>query len=140
MIGVPRSGTSVLSEAISLHERLGWLSNYLNKFPGLPLLAVLNRLTEIFAGELSLRGRKKQQKGIASSIRKYLPYSAEAFPMWKRCCGEKFPVDYLIGHRATEMERARILKYVRNVLSLHGKGVFFAKLTGPDGVFKQHFS
>ena len=59
LIGMPRSGTSVLSESISLHEDLGCLSNYLNWFPSNPYLAFFHRFTDIPIVGWYLRGTKK---------------------------------------------------------------------------------
>jgi hypothetical protein len=47
MIGMPRSGTTVLSEAVSLHEELGWFSNYLSYFPFLPWVSLLDRISNL---------------------------------------------------------------------------------------------
>lgn len=135
LIGMPRSGTSVLSESISLHEDLGWLSNYLNWFPSNPYLAILHRFTGIPIIGWYLRGTKKQKNGLLPSIRRLLPYSAEAFPVWSMLCGRKFLRDYLIGKKSSEQEREKTIAYIKTVLTCHGKKRFFAKFTGPPRIF-----
>jgi hypothetical protein len=51
--------------------------------------------------------------------------------MWKRCCGEKFAYDYLLGVEATDSERACVRTMVNRVLRFQGKRRFIAKPTGP---------
>ncbi len=131
MMGTGRSGTSVLSEAISIHEDLAWISNYLNIFPDFPVLSVCNRLTGIPGVGVYLRGKKKQKKGILSSLRRYLPYSAESYPVWEFCLGEKFSKAYLVGEKATPAEIQRTTAYFQKILKYHGRKVLFAKYTGP---------
>ena len=131
MIGMPRSGTTAISEAMSLHEELGWFSVYLERYPALPWLSLLDHITAIPKVGLYLRGKKKQDKAVASMIRKYLPYPNEAFPVWTRFCGEKFASDYLVGQKASEEERDMVVTYIQKVLRFGGKSRFFAKFTGP---------
>ena len=44
VVGAPRSGTSLLYKALCLHPDAAYVSNWLQRAPGLPMLAVLNRL------------------------------------------------------------------------------------------------
>ncbi len=135
MIGMPRSGTSALSEAISLHEKLGWFSNYLNKYPTLPILSLLDRVTTIPGFGWNLRGKKKQEKSLTSRVRRYLPYSSEANNVWETYCGDKFLWDYLISTEASPAEKAKIKKYINFVLVCQGKDRFFTKFTGPPKIY-----
>ena len=134
VIGMPRSGTTILSEAMSVHEDVGWFSNYMNKFPGIPECSLLTRIVSIPRFGWRLRGKKKQSKGLASFIRRLLPYSAEAFPVWGRYCGDKFLWDYMINQVANETEKRRIRTVIKKVLTLQGKQRFFAKFTGPPRI------
>jgi len=134
MIGMGRSGTSILSEAISLHEHLGWFSNYLNQFPHLPSLSILNRLTDIPLIGFYLRGKKKQKQGVASTLMRFLPYSIEAFSVWEVFFGVKFSYNYLIKQSAAAAEAAKAKTYIGKVLRLQKKNRFFAKLTGPPRI------
>lgn len=43
LLGAPRSGTSLLYKALCLHPRTAWFSNWVNRFPSVPQLAILNR-------------------------------------------------------------------------------------------------
>jgi hypothetical protein len=44
LVGAPRSGTSLLYKALCLHPDVAWISNWVRRAPGLPQLAVLNRV------------------------------------------------------------------------------------------------
>ncbi len=44
IVGAPRSGTSLLYKQLCLHPEAAWISNWARRAPGLPALAVLNRL------------------------------------------------------------------------------------------------
>lgn len=134
MIGMPRSGTSVLSEAISLHKELGWFSNYLNRFPKYPLLSIMDRITNLPYFGTSLRGKKKQDYSINSLVRRLLPYSSEANNVWSKYCGEKFLWEYLIDVTASNEEKQKMQNYVSFVLRCQGKNKFFTKFTGPPRI------
>jgi hypothetical protein len=135
MIGMPRSGTTVLSEAVSLHEELGWFSNYLSYFPFLPWVSLLDRISNLSVAGWRLRGKRKQEDGLGSSVRRFLPHCSEAFSVWRRCCGQKFLWEYLSGQTASEEEKRRITKCIDKVLTLQSKSRFFTKLTGPPRIF-----
>ena len=44
IVGAPRSGTSLLYKQLCLHAEAAWISNWARRVPGLPALALLNRL------------------------------------------------------------------------------------------------
>ena len=134
MVGFPRSGTSILAEAISLHESLGWLPTYLNRLPWFPHLAALNRITFLPGFGHHLLGKKKQQPGIMPRVRRLMPYCGEVFGAWKFCLGEKIAMDYLIGRSADKEERDKTYRYMRTVLRSQGKKILFTKLTGPPRI------
>ena len=134
VIGMPRSGTTILSEVMSAHEDVGWFSNYMNRLPCIPEVSFLSRIVSIPRFGQHLRGKKKQSRGLASLIRRLLPYSAEAFPVWGRYCGDKFLWDYMINQVANETEKRRIRTVIKKVLTLQGKQRFFAKFTGPPRI------
>lgn len=134
MIGFPRSGTSILSETIAAHENIGWFSNYVNKFPCQPWLAVLNRMTHGHSWSNVLRGKKHQDKGLKSFLRRYLPYTAEAYSVWKYLVGEKFLWSYLSDETATDDEKKKVISYISYVLRAQNRDRFFTKLTGPPRI------
>lgn len=132
MIGMPRSGTSILSEAFSLHEDLAFLSNYNNSFPSFPSLALISQLANIEMFGVSLRGSKKQKKGAMAFARKYLPHSMEAFPVWEYCCGRDFSFEYLLDTKAEPGVVQKTRNYMSTVLKCQQKARLFAKFTGPS--------
>lgn len=134
MIGMGRSGTTVISEAISLHPRLGWFSNYLNRVPSMPCVAILDRVAAHPAWGWRLRGKKHQGNGLLSSIRRLLPHTDEAYRIWRQWGGEKFLRDYLIQQTASPEEAAHAHHYIKKVLRYQGKERFFTKLTGPPRI------
>jgi hypothetical protein len=50
LVGVPRSGTSLLYKLLCLHPEVAYISNWLQLAPGLLFLALLNRLAPAFPG------------------------------------------------------------------------------------------
>lgn len=134
MIGVPRSGTTALSEAISLHEDLGWISNYVNRLPFLPWLALFDRITDSASLGWLLRGKKGQDRRLASQLRRLLPHTDEAFTFWKWYGGEKMLWSYLIDQAADAAERERLVNSLRTILSCQDKKRFFTKFTGPPRI------
>ena len=134
MIGVPRSGTTVLSEAISLHEDLGWISNYVSRLPFLPWLALFDRITDNPSLGWLLRGKKGQDRRLTSQLRRLLPHTDEAFTFWKWHGGEKMLWSYLIDQSADAAEQKRLASSLRTILSCQGKKRFFTKFTGPPRI------
>jgi hypothetical protein len=134
MIGMPRSGTTAISEALSLHPSLGWFSNYLGRLPDFPFVAYFDRITNHPSFGWWLRGKKSQSKGLLSSLRRFLPHTDEAFAIWERCCGSKFLWDYLINQTASQQECECMRKYIHRVLKCQNKKRFFTKLTGPSRI------
>lgn len=135
LIGVPRSGTTVFSEAISVHDELGWFSSYLEHIPSFPWIALLDRIAQIPVLDFYLRGKKRQGGGFASFFRWLLPYSDEVYSVWVRCCGEVFLRDYLLGKKASATQKVCMEKLVQTILRCHGKKQLFTKLTGPSRIF-----
>lgn len=134
VIGMPRSGTTVISEAISVHEDLGWFSNYLDKLPFLPEVSLLSRLADTQKIGIYLRGKKKQNSRLSASIRRLLPYCSEAYSIWERYCGNKFLTEYLLDQFASEKEKCALKSLIGKILYFQGKKRFLAKLTGPPRI------
>jgi hypothetical protein len=134
VIGMPRSGTTIISEAITAHEDVGWFSNYMNKIPSVTEVSLFARIIDIPKIGWYLRGKKPQDKEVYGFIRSLLPYSVEAFPVWERYCGARFPWDYLINETATKNEKQDIIKVIKKVLRFQGKSRFCTKITGPSRI------
>src|SRR5258707_10584061 len=50
VVGAPRSGTSLAYRALSLHPKAAYISNWLARTPGWPVLSVLNRIPRALPG------------------------------------------------------------------------------------------
>ena len=134
MIGMPRSGTTVMSEALSAHDSVAWFPNYMNFLPSFTLGCLFSRVLDLPGIGFYLRGKKKQDKGWDSLLRRFLPHVVEAYPVWQLHCGEKIKSDFLIEQVATPEEQEGITRAMRHVMILQGKSRFFAKFTGPPRI------
>lgn len=128
LVGMPRSGTTVIFETLAARHDLAWFSNHLQRFPGVPALSALSRLVDLTPMARRSVGRSDQARRWLRGVQ-IGPH--EAYRIWERCCGEKFLFDYLLGVQATSAERECVRTTVANVLRYHGKPHFAAKLTGP---------
>lgn len=117
--GPGRSGTTLLSNMLSLHPDLGWLSSYVNRFPKWPMLSVLNRVQNSSAIERYSRSKRKW------------PRPAEAYNFWDHF----FPGfssnntyeqhDERFEHNVKACQRA-----INQMLFYQGKTRFITKITG----------
>lgn len=123
-----RSGATIIFEAFSCHEYLGWLSNYSNRFSALPQVAFVHRL---FFGA---RGQKKQWQKV-SLANKLLPKPQEAYSVWKHLLGSKFRFTFLRNVKPTASEIDATHNYIRKLLISEGKLRFCAKFTGPPRIW-----
>jgi len=130
-IGMPRSGTTVLFDAFSVHPDLAWFSQHVDRFPRFPAIAVLSRVADLSDSTRRAISRSDQARPWLEKLR---VGPSEAYNVWERCCGEKFRFSYLLGVEATSKERECVHKRVGQVLRLQGKARFSAKLTGPGRI------
>jgi len=126
LVGVPRSGTTIIFEALSTHDDLSWFSNWLTKYPKIPIVSLLSRLTNFNL----LRGAK-QSSFNSHVLRKYLPHPDECYPVWEALLGKKFLYRFLTDKISHENEKIATTNYIKKVMLYHGKKRFAAKLTGP---------
>ena len=128
-IGAPRSGTTIVFEAFSAHADLAWFSNFLHKFPRYPVVSLASRIA------ISNRLLGTKQQGVQQGRFRFpLPHAIECYPVWDRCCGEKFRYDYLINQQASESEKRKARALVAKVTKYQGKERFTAKITGPSRI------
>lgn len=128
LLGMPRSGTTLIFEIFANHPGLGWLSFRFNRFPRWPVLAATSRLCALGPAFRKSVGRSDQRGSLIERLREG---PSEAYRFWAAYCGDKFLFDYLLGARATEKERTEVHRVIGKVLRYQGKGRFAAKLTGP---------
>jgi hypothetical protein len=131
IIGMGRSGTTLLYNAVASHRDLGWVSKQVEK-TGMPAFACLSRLGELHPAARRGGNRSDDLPGWVEELR---VGPVEAWRTWERCCGEKFLYDYLLDVEASESERACVQKMVSRVLRYQGKRRFVAKPTGPARIY-----
>ncbi len=91
IVGAPRSGTTLLYKQLCLHPEAAWISNWARRAPGLPALALLNRLAPrlpgarrrtwfgVDAANAYVYGRRRQ---LAERL---FPMPVEGEPIYRRC-------------------------------------------------------
>lgn len=136
LIGMPRSGTTVVFEALSRHEQVAWLSHYLNYLVSWPACLIGCAVPGIYrlSAVASLPRGEKSQGQKLSRLNRYLPRPDECYPLWEHCCGERFSRDYLLGVHASPRESCRLRRVVQWCLDMQGKSRFAAKITGPSRI------
>jgi hypothetical protein len=130
-VGMPRSGTTMIFEVFTARRDLAWLSQHLQRGPGVPALAMLSRLADISPSMRRAVSRSDQRRPWIERLR---VGPVEAYGFWERCCGEKFLYDYLLGAQASQRERECARSTIAKVVRYHGKGRFAAKVTGPGRI------
>lgn len=131
LIGMGRSGSTVVFECVATHPDVGWLSHHANRRPDWRFLHAVSRLADLGFGVRKAIERSDQRRALVEKVR---IGPAEAWETWASVCGEKIRFDWLLGVRATPGERAAAAALVRDVLRYTGKRRFGAKFTGPPRI------
>lgn len=131
LIGMPRSGTTLIFEAFAAHHDAAWLSQYMDLLPRLPALAVLSRVADWHP---RLRRSVNRSDQPRPQLQRLLPGPSEAYRVWEHCCGERFRYEYLLGAAAVPEEAARVRRLAASVVRFQAKRRFAAKLTGPGRI------
>ena len=131
LVGMPRSGTTVIFEVLAARPDLAWFSGHLQRSPRTPALAVLSRMADLSPAMRRSVSRSDQVRPWLERLR---VGPVEAYPLWERCCGEKFRYDYLLGASASPRERECVRSTISRVQRYHGKPRFAAKVTGPGRI------
>jgi hypothetical protein len=134
MIGTGRCGSTITFEALCVHEDLAWLSNYNKLFPRLGFISAIPRIYNRPFLKKSVRGEKRQHGRGTAILNPLLPTPFECYNKWKLLCGEKFLRSFLKGVKATEKEKTKVQKEIKQVLFWQGKTRFAAKYTGPTRI------
>ncbi len=128
LVGMPRSGTTVIFEVIAAREDLAWLSQHLQRVPGVPAVAAVSRMADVSP---AMRRSVSRSDELRPWLERLRVGPVEAYGFWERCCGEKFRYDYLRGDEATDQEADCVKGTISKVARFQGKERFAAKITGP---------
>jgi omega-hydroxy-beta-dihydromenaquinone-9 sulfotransferase len=131
VIGMPRSGTTILFEALARHPDLGWISNYCRVYPTAPWVNVLRAILD--NRFIHLYGHKKQY-GSAAKYNLWLPQPDEAYEFWDLHSAVRFSRDALRGLDATPAAREALRTKTSGVVAWQNRERFGAKLTGPPRI------
>jgi hypothetical protein len=123
-----RSGSTLLFEILAAHPELAWFTQYLNRAPGWPSLAMISRLGGLGP---AFRRRPPGSEAGAAWLERLRIRPAEAYGVWRHYCGERFLRDFLTGTTATEEERERLLWFASRVVRYQGRPRLASKITGP---------
>lgn len=137
IVGMPRSGTTLVLESLGARSDLAWFSRPLNRFPRFPVVSVVERLATLHP---ALRSTMHRSDQIGPGLRRLRRLErvrlgpTEGTSVWDHWFGERILFDYLLGVEATEAERRRARVFAAKLLRYQGKDRLVAKLTGPGHV------
>ncbi|WP_417873714.1 sulfotransferase [Xanthomarina gelatinilytica] len=129
IVGFGRSGTSIISDIILSHSKLGITSNYNLKYPR---SIYINLLRNFFDNELFYIQGQKNQLNSVSILNKYTFRNVEAYRFWENLTGFDLGRNFL-NETDVPIER---LNYVREqlvkLLIFQRKERLGFKITGPS--------
>lgn len=126
-IGPGRTGSSIIFRAISLHQDLGWLSNYNYLLKRIPQIGFAHRILPLDAGE-------KYQGQKVSVLNKILPKPLEVYPVWEILCGSSFRYGSLHELEPDDTVIKNTRHYFNQMLKWQGKNRLILKITGPPRI------
>ena len=131
VVGAPRTGTSIVFDALARHPDLAFLSQYSGRHPGLP---GLNALRPLLDNPLWRVTGAKRQVNAQRWYNRYAFRPSECYPLWGRLLGERFARGFLLDERATPAERAAVRAHLARVVALQRRERAALKFTGPGRV------
>jgi len=132
-IGPGRSGSTIISEFIMVHEQLAWPSNYLEMYP---YADWSNYLRIVFDNPFWRITAEKGQINKTRLFNSYLPLPAEAYTFWERLSRDEvdFSRGFLLGDVATADEKKKIRAVFANLVKAQGRECLAIKTTGPGRI------
>ncbi len=132
-IGPGRSGSTIISEFVMVHEQLAWPSNYLEMYP---YADWSNYLRTVFDNSFWRITAEKGQINKTRLLNSYLPYPAEAYPFWERLSRDDidFSRGFLLGDVATTDEKKKIRAVFADLVKAQGRERLALKTTGPGRI------
>lgn len=131
VVGVPRSGTTLIFNSFAVRPDLAWFTHHLNWMPRWPSVTVLARLANRFPATRKSIARSDREQHWLEKLR---IGPAEAYPVWRRHLGDRFLYETLTNVRPTEAERDDIRDLFRKLLRYQNKPRFATKITGPGRI------
>jgi Sulfotransferase family len=131
VIGMPRSGTTLLFTGLAVHPQLAWFSQYMHLFPRLTPLAALGLLGGFRPGAQGVAGRGQKRSRVDRLRVTPSEAAGRGYGIWAHCCGERFRFDFLLGAEPSATERDCLRSKVSTTTRLQRKSRFVGKLTGP---------
>lgn len=132
-IGPGRSGSTIISEFVLVHESLGWPSNHLERLPRSPWVNLLRRP---FDNRLWRVVGEKGQLNRTRRLNEVIPRPAEAYPFWEAITAPEteFARGFLLDRRPDAAERERVRRELGRMVAWQGKPRLGMKLTGPGRI------
>ncbi|PNQ72091.1 hypothetical protein C1T31_13375 [Hanstruepera neustonica] len=113
--GPGRSGTTLLSSILSLHEDLSWISGYVNKYPNHLELTCINKLQNYLGFEKFSRNIRR------------MPRPSEAYNFWTYYIPD---FNSEVIHQVDQNSVDNTIAAINKILYFSGKDRFVTKLTG----------
>lgn len=123
IVGSGRSGTTILYNLLSLHPNLAWFSNYTDRFPRFPELAIIHKLLD-----LPWIGEKFKRNIVEQDARGFSIIPTEAGNIYHNYCGfehSKKSTEEDLDERQAQKFKTAIKKH----LKMTGKERFLNKQT-----------
>jgi len=126
LIGCPRSGTTIIFDALSIHPDLSWFSQYLDRRPHCPWVNLINRIAHIPFARKRINRRR--------NLFPFIPEPSEGWEIWRQACGDKFLYSSVNNRDPVPEEKQKIEAIMKDTLVYQGRKRFVAKLTGPPRI------
>ncbi len=118
--GIGRSGTTIFFKVLASHPDLGWVSNVIEKVPGLPQLAVFSRLHPLV-----------ERLGTRSRLSRYIPGPSESIHSIRKCSNGLFTVHHVVLEEEISPEVIHsVREYHARILRCQGRQRLVTKHTG----------
>lgn len=128
IVGPARSGTSLLYKALCLHPHAAYVSNWVQRYPAIPQLSVLNRLARRMPRARDRvwfpDGNAYVYNGPRSTARRMFPMAVEGETIFARCGIFEVPGGTVEG---VEPDLAALRRAVQTVVQTGGGSVFVNK-------------
>ncbi|NRB39080.1 MAG: sulfotransferase [Pseudomonadales bacterium] len=132
-IGPGRSGSTIVSEFVFVHEHLAWLTQYHEWFPN---RQIFNHFRNVFDNRLWQVHGERSQLNKTKLLNELIPRPAEAYPFWEYLTGHHrdFSRDFMLNQRATPDEKRFIRQQIAKIVVAQGRQRFAMKITGPGRI------